>query len=127
MAISFHVLTVAMLNALSPYVMSLVLDSSKRRGSDDQRSSRFTLAGGSIFLIYDGPLCYDHYVALLTFIHLFISFFEKTRPFFHLYNFQVDLGRVRTSLQELQEDLLRFMCVALPFQKPGFEDRYGSR
>ena len=53
----FHALTVAMLNARSPYVISLVLDSSKRRGSsDDRRPSRFTLAGGSISLIYDGPL-----------------------------------------------------------------------
>ena len=34
---SFHVLTVAMLNARSPYVMSFVLDSSKRRGSSDDR------------------------------------------------------------------------------------------
>ena len=34
---SFHILTVAMLNARSPYVMSLVLDSSKRRGSSDDR------------------------------------------------------------------------------------------
>ena len=34
---SFHALTVAMLNARSPYVMSLVLDSSKRRGSSDDR------------------------------------------------------------------------------------------
>ena len=54
---SFHVLTVAMLNALSPYVMSFVLDSSKRRGSsDDRRPSRYTLASGSISLIYDGPV-----------------------------------------------------------------------
>ena len=54
---SFHVLTVAMLNARSPYVMSFVLDSSKRRGSsDDRRPSRYTLASGSVSLIYDGPV-----------------------------------------------------------------------
>ena len=54
---SFHVLTVAMLNARSPYVMSFVLDSSKRRGSsDDRRPSRYTLASGSISLIYDRPV-----------------------------------------------------------------------
>ena len=54
---SFHALTVAMLNARSPYVMSFVLDSSKRRGSsDDRRPSRYTLASGSISLIYDGPV-----------------------------------------------------------------------
>ena len=54
---SFHVLTAAMLNARSPYVMSFVLDSSKQRGSsDDQRPSRYTLASGSISLIYDGPV-----------------------------------------------------------------------
>ena len=54
---SFHALTVAMLNARSPYVMSLVLDSSKRRGSsDDRRPSCFTLASGNISLIYDGPV-----------------------------------------------------------------------
>ena len=40
---SFHALTVAILNARSPHVMSLVLDSSKRRGaSNDWIPFRFT-------------------------------------------------------------------------------------
>ena len=57
---SFHALTVAILNARSPNVMSLVLDSSKRRGaSNDWILFRFT---------------YDSIIQIILCIHLISQF-----------------------------------------------------